>query len=61
MGGLIERAAELAAVSDLLSDALGGTGRSLTLSGPAGVGKSALVGHATERARMLAARSVASA
>ena len=56
MGGLIERAAELAAVSDLLSDALGGTGRSLTLSGPAGVGKSALVGHATEHARMLGMR-----
>lgn len=51
MGELIERAAELAAVQEMLGGAAAGAGRSLLLSGPAGIGKSALVGHARDVAR----------
>ncbi|HSE07540.1 MAG TPA: AAA family ATPase [Nocardioidaceae bacterium] len=50
MGGLIERVAELAAVKELLSRAAKGTGGSLLLQGPAGIGKSALVEHAKQAA-----------
>ncbi|HEU4514064.1 MAG TPA: AAA family ATPase [Nocardioidaceae bacterium] len=51
MGDLVERAAELAAVQETLGRAAAGAGRSLLLSGPAGIGKSALVGHARDVAR----------
>ncbi len=51
MGDLVERSAELAAVQEVLGRAAAGAGRSLLLSGPAGIGKSALVGYAREVAR----------
>jgi DNA-binding CsgD family transcriptional regulator/tetratricopeptide (TPR) repeat protein len=51
MGGLIERAVELSAVQELLTRAAAGSGRSLLLEGPAGIGKSAVVEHALEAAR----------
>ena len=51
MGGLIERNAELEALDDLLADARSGSGRSLLLAGPAGIGKSALVAYAEGAAK----------
>jgi DNA-binding CsgD family transcriptional regulator/tetratricopeptide (TPR) repeat protein len=51
MGGLIERNAEVSATQDVLDAARAGTGGSVLLAGPAGIGKSALVAHAQEIAR----------
>lgn len=51
MGGLIERAAEVSAAQELLSATLAGSGRSMLLSGPAGIGKSAIIAHTQEAAR----------
>lgn len=51
MGGLIERAAELSAVGELLAHVVGGSGRTLLISGPAGIGRSALAAHAEPAAR----------
>jgi DNA-binding CsgD family transcriptional regulator/predicted negative regulator of RcsB-dependent stress response len=51
MGGLIERAAELTAAQDVLTGALAGSGRSLLIEGPAGIGKSALIAHTEDLAR----------
>jgi DNA-binding NarL/FixJ family response regulator len=51
MGGLFERAAEVSAIEEALRDAAAGTGRSVVLAGPAGIGKSTLVSRAQEHAR----------
>lgn len=51
MGGLFERAAELSAIQHALRSASAGSGRSVLLAGPAGIGKSALVARAQESAR----------
>jgi len=48
---LVERGRELEALAGLLDAARGGDGRGLLLEGPAGIGKSALVAAACERAR----------
>ena len=52
VGELIERATEVSAADELLATALGGSGRSLLFAGPAGIGKSALVAHTREAARV---------
>ena len=51
MGGLFERAAELSAIQEALREAAAGSGRSILLAGPAGIGKTALVHLAQEVAR----------
>lgn len=51
MGGLIERAAEVAGIQDALAGAAEGSGRTVLLAGPAGIGKSALVDLAQALAR----------
>jgi DNA-binding CsgD family transcriptional regulator/tetratricopeptide (TPR) repeat protein len=51
VGELIERTAEVAAVQEMLGGAAAGAGRSLVVSGPAGIGKSALAAHARDVAR----------
>jgi len=51
MGGLIERATEVAAIQDALAGAATGSGRTVLLAGPAGIGKSSLVEHARTLAR----------
>lgn len=51
VGELIERAAETAAIRGALARAAGGTGGSLLLSGPAGIGKTALLRHAHDSAQ----------
>jgi tetratricopeptide (TPR) repeat protein len=48
VSGLIERSAELSALDEVLAGAEAGTGQTLVVSGPAGVGKSSLVAHARE-------------
>jgi DNA-binding CsgD family transcriptional regulator len=58
---LVERDAELAAIDDALVAAAAGTGTSLILEGPAGIGKTALLGAARASAeergfRVIAAR-----
>ena len=50
-GELVGRAAELAAVTRAVDGAAGGEGRMLTIVGEAGIGKSALLAAAAERAR----------
>jgi tetratricopeptide (TPR) repeat protein len=51
MGGLVERAGELSAIRDVLARALDGSGTSLLVTGPAGIGRSALAARAQEVAR----------
>ena len=51
VGGLIERAAEIAAVQELLAGAVDGAGGTLLLAGRAGIGKSSVIAHATDTAR----------
>jgi DNA-binding CsgD family transcriptional regulator len=48
---LIERTAELTAIDGALADARAGNGRLVLIEGPAGIGKTALLGETTERAR----------
>jgi DNA-binding CsgD family transcriptional regulator len=60
MGGLIERNAEVSATQDLLDAAAAGAGGSILFAGPAGIGKSALVGHAREQARTAGFRVLSS-
>ncbi len=50
---LLERAAELARVDDLLAGALAGAGSVALMEGPAGIGKSALLAAARDRAGVL--------
>lgn len=47
---LLEREAELAALDKVLDAATAGAGRAAWIEGPAGIGKSALVGHVREQA-----------
>jgi DNA-binding NarL/FixJ family response regulator len=47
---LVEREGELAALDDLLAGAIEGSGRLALIEGPAGVGKSQLLGEARDRA-----------
>ncbi len=51
MGGLFERAVEQSQIRGAIDAAAAGTGRTLVLAGPAGIGRSALVEHAREVAR----------
>jgi DNA-binding CsgD family transcriptional regulator len=60
-GGLVERADELARIEALLAAARAGRGALLLVTGPAGIGKTALIAAAKDRAfgagmRMLSAR-----
>ncbi|WP_425560009.1 AAA family ATPase [Microbispora corallina] len=48
---LVGRNGELAVIDQLVDDARAGVGRALVLEGPPGIGKSALLDHAAERAR----------
>jgi AAA ATPase domain len=49
-GGLCERAGELARVDALMTAARAGRGGVLLITGPAGIGKTVLLGAARERA-----------
>ena len=60
-GGLLERGGELARVDRLLTEARAGRGGVVVITGPAGIGKTALLSDAEERAgragmRVLAGR-----
>ncbi len=50
VSGLIERDVETSTIDEAIAGALSGAGRVLMLSGVAGVGKSALIGHAVDTA-----------
>ncbi|MEU7575440.1 BTAD domain-containing putative transcriptional regulator [Micromonospora sp. NPDC049240] len=52
-GALVERAAEMSLLERALAEARAGTGSVVLFEGPAGIGKSALLGHARARAREL--------
>ncbi|PTA43239.1 BTAD domain-containing putative transcriptional regulator [Micromonospora sp. RP3T] len=52
-GALVERAAEMGLVEQALAEARAGIGSVVLFEGPAGIGKSALLGHARARAREL--------
>src|SRR5262245_8698691 len=58
--GLLERDRELASLHALIEDAAGGQGRMALIEGPAGIGKSRLLGEARDaadgRLRVLSAR-----
>ena len=61
LGGLVEREGELARIDALLATARAGGGGLLVITGPAGIGKTVLLGAARERAgragmRVLAGR-----
>jgi DNA-binding CsgD family transcriptional regulator len=58
-GGLLERAAELAAISGLLELARTGDGGTLLVIGPAGIGKTTLLGSAVASARAAGMRVLA--
>ena len=60
VGGLIERAAEVSAVQELVAGAVDGAGGTLLFAGRAGIGKSSLLTHATEVARALGVRVLSS-
>ena len=60
-GGLLERGGELARIDRLLTAARAGRGGVVVITGPAGIGKTALLAEAEERAgragmRVLAGR-----
>ena len=50
-GGLLERGEELGALADALDEAAAGHGSPVVISGPAGIGKTRLVGAAADLAR----------
>ena len=54
--GLVERERELTALGALLGDALAGEGRTALIEGPAGVGKTRLLGEVRRRAEAAGAR-----
>jgi hypothetical protein len=54
--GLFERKAELGRIDALLALAQAGSGDMLLITGPAGIGKSVLLGVARERARLAGMR-----
>ena len=54
--GLLERKAELGRIDALLALAQAGSGDMLLITGPAGIGKSVLLGVARERARLAGMR-----
>src|SRR5215471_3916213 len=54
--GLFERKAELGRIDALLALAQAGSGDMLLITGPAGIGKSVLLGVASERARLAGMR-----
>src|SRR5262249_17793992 len=51
MTPLLEREGDLDAIRDGMADATGGDGRCIVIEGPAGIGKSALLGAARPMAR----------
>src|SRR5215471_20845272 len=58
-GGLLERQGELARIDGLLGATRAGRGGVLMITGPAGIGKSALLAEARERAGRAGARVLA--
>jgi DNA-binding CsgD family transcriptional regulator len=58
-GGLYEREGELARVDELLAAARAGRGGALLITGPAGIGKTAVLGAAQERAAQTGMRVLA--
>src|SRR5258708_29750540 len=56
VGGLFEREAELGRIDALLAVARAGGGGVMVIIGPAGIGKSSLLGAAGERARLAGMR-----
>ncbi len=59
LNGLIERDGELGRIDALLAGARAGNGGVLVVTGPAGIGKSSLLGEARERARLAGMRVLA--
>jgi DNA-binding CsgD family transcriptional regulator len=57
---LVERDSELSAIDSALDEARAGTGRLVVIEGPAGIGKTVLLGEALARARARGARTLAS-
>ncbi|MGH8904839.1 MAG: AAA family ATPase, partial [Egibacteraceae bacterium] len=58
-GLLLEREAELTALEDLVADTAAGRGRVVLVEGPAGIGKTRLLGEARDRAVSLGLRVLA--
>ncbi|MGH8885243.1 MAG: helix-turn-helix transcriptional regulator [Egibacteraceae bacterium] len=58
-GLLLERDAELAALQELVADTVAGRGRVVLVEGPAGIGKTRLLGEARDRAVSLGLRVLA--
>ena len=56
LSDLFEREAELGRIDALLAGARAGNGGVLVVTGPAGIGKSSLLGEARERARLAGMR-----